>query len=37
MQAGEFIYERPSSGEVAYTFKHALTQVGADAGQFAFG
>ena len=26
LQAGEFIYERPSSGEVAYTFKHALTQ-----------
>ena len=25
LQAGEFIYERPS-GEVAYTFKHALTQ-----------
>jgi class 3 adenylate cyclase len=26
LQAGEFIYERPSSAEVAYTFKHALTQ-----------
>ena len=27
LQAGEFIYERPSSGEAAsYTFKHALTQ-----------
>jgi class 3 adenylate cyclase/tetratricopeptide (TPR) repeat protein len=26
LQAGEFIYERPSSEEAAYTFKHALTQ-----------
>ena len=26
LQAGEFIYERPSSAEAAYTFKHALTQ-----------
>src|SRR5216684_1923963 len=26
LQAGEFIYERPSSAEAEYTFKHALTQ-----------
>ena len=26
LQAGEFIYEQPSSGEAEYTFKHALTQ-----------
>ena len=26
LQAGEFIYERPASGEAEYTFKHALTQ-----------
>jgi tetratricopeptide (TPR) repeat protein len=26
LQAGEFIYERPTLGETAYTFKHALTQ-----------
>jgi class 3 adenylate cyclase/tetratricopeptide (TPR) repeat protein len=25
LQAGEFIYEQPASGEAAYTFKHALT------------
>ena len=26
LQLVEFIYEQPSSGEVEYTFKHALTQ-----------
>jgi class 3 adenylate cyclase/predicted ATPase len=26
LQAGEFIYERPTTGDVEYTFKHALTQ-----------
>ena len=26
LQAGEFIYEQPASGEAEYTFKHALTQ-----------
>jgi class 3 adenylate cyclase/tetratricopeptide (TPR) repeat protein len=26
LQLGEFIYEQPSSGDVEYTFKHALTQ-----------
>src|SRR5262249_24054859 len=26
---GEFIYEQPTSGDVEYTFKHALTQEGA--------
>jgi class 3 adenylate cyclase/tetratricopeptide (TPR) repeat protein len=26
LRAGEFIYERPASGEAEYTFKHALTQ-----------
>src|SRR5262249_28337709 len=26
LQAGEFIYEQPPLGDVAYTFKHALTQ-----------
>ena len=26
LQAGEFIYEQPTSGEAEYTFKHALTQ-----------
>ena len=26
LQAGEFIYEQPSSVDAAYTFKHALTQ-----------
>jgi class 3 adenylate cyclase/predicted ATPase len=26
LQVGEFIYEQPASGEVEYTFKHALTQ-----------
>jgi class 3 adenylate cyclase/tetratricopeptide (TPR) repeat protein len=26
LQAGEFIYEQPASGNVEYTFKHALTQ-----------
>jgi class 3 adenylate cyclase len=26
LQAGEFIYEQPASGETQYTFKHALTQ-----------
>jgi class 3 adenylate cyclase/tetratricopeptide (TPR) repeat protein len=25
LQAGEFIYERPATGDVEYTFKHALT------------
>jgi tetratricopeptide (TPR) repeat protein len=25
LQAGEFIYEQPATGDVAYTFKHALT------------
>jgi class 3 adenylate cyclase/predicted ATPase len=26
LQAGEFIYEQPATGDVEYTFKHALTQ-----------
>jgi predicted ATPase len=26
LQAGEFIYEQPASGEADYTFKHVLTQ-----------
>jgi predicted ATPase len=26
LQAGEFIYEQPASGEGEFTFKHALTQ-----------
>jgi predicted ATPase len=26
LQLGEFIYEQPTSGDVEYTFKHALTQ-----------
>src|SRR5215472_12158881 len=26
LQAGEFIYEQPTAGEVEYVFKHALTQ-----------
>jgi hypothetical protein len=26
LQAGEFIYSQPASGETEYTFKHALTQ-----------
>jgi class 3 adenylate cyclase/predicted ATPase len=26
LQLGEFIYEQPASGDVKYTFKHALTQ-----------
>jgi predicted ATPase len=26
LQAGEFIYEQPTVGDVEYTFKHALTQ-----------
>jgi class 3 adenylate cyclase/tetratricopeptide (TPR) repeat protein len=26
LQLGEFIYEQPAAGAVAYTFKHALTQ-----------
>jgi class 3 adenylate cyclase len=26
LQGGEFIYEQPSTGAIAYTFKHALTQ-----------
>jgi predicted ATPase len=26
LQLGEFIYEKPTSGDVEYTFKHALTQ-----------
>ena len=26
LQAGEFIYEQPASGEAEYIFKHALTQ-----------
>ena len=26
LQAGEFIYEQPASGEAEYAFKHALTQ-----------
>jgi tetratricopeptide (TPR) repeat protein len=26
LQLGEFIYEQPTSGDVGYTFKHALTQ-----------
>ncbi len=26
LQAGEFIYEQPSAGEVEFVFKHALTQ-----------
>jgi class 3 adenylate cyclase/tetratricopeptide (TPR) repeat protein len=26
LQAGEFIYEQPASGEAEYTFKHVLTQ-----------
>jgi len=26
LQAGEFIYEQPATGDIQYTFKHALTQ-----------
>src|SRR5712664_3989543 len=26
LQAGEFIYEQPATGDIAYVFKHALTQ-----------
>ena len=26
MQAGEFIYEQPATGDIEYIFKHALTQ-----------
>jgi predicted ATPase len=26
LQIGEFIYEQPTSGDIEYTFKHALTQ-----------
>src|SRR5260370_27450863 len=26
LQLGEFIYEQPATGEIEYTFKHALTQ-----------
>jgi len=26
LQAGEFIYEQPATGDIEYTFKHALTQ-----------
>ena len=26
LQLGEFIYEQPASGDIEYTFKHALTQ-----------
>jgi len=26
LQAGEFIYEQPATGDAEYTFKHALTQ-----------
>jgi hypothetical protein len=26
LQAGEFIYEQPTTGDVEYIFKHALTQ-----------
>jgi predicted ATPase len=26
LQAGEFIYEQPTAGDVEYIFKHALTQ-----------
>jgi len=26
LQAGEFIYEQPATGDVEYTFRHALTQ-----------
>ena len=26
LQAGEFIYEQPATGDIEYIFKHALTQ-----------